>query len=700
MNIVSTEEVLNKAYRLAYFLHQDKGVATRIVAAATLKLNVAMAVQSKRLYYVPVGRFSRGESRRTDGIRSKALFSDLHLLQRLVYVESEPYERQKERAAQAQAQATPAGVPAVGDSATEEDLLVYFIKHLVRITTKRNAFYVTLGVSRLLHSYSTLETMEIYNAVIGEPERVKDDYYYRSRKAVLMQELIQRFGQLIRASRRQRGEERFETQPGTSEHRSLVRECLRLFTPWDTLCPVPSDFDPFKSVIASLASTSSADENRLEISRIHAVLHPDCFGKLIAAFNYCPPETRMELPRFFAQHEDDQAPPRQRSTPSDLSAEELAEINDMLAEQARRRRRSSSGVIRVIVDGIERGRLNPAEESSISFSAEDNAELIEVTTTDSNGDLLLATHLLTSFITEAHDGAIVYSTRLEGGQELSLSITRRWIEPSGPADLLVKFGYEETSPFRATRLWWQRLKSRFTPEQSQSSWGTGARIPAPLILVASVIVICLAGYLGYVTFRSHQTTGPAQISSVQTVPPTAVVPAGVNNGSDQATAKAPEPERSASLPREVRNNKPAPAKPAATDATSRGTDTVAQTRNEDVAEDDATRSGSVVPNLALNDVKKIYVEIRGDAALRSTLIESLSSSGVVAATTNADEADAALKITVLQSSASQIEASARLVNARGTVLWPKAGARRYSGETSKVVSEIVRDLLSEIRLAR
>src|ERR687891_414718 len=120
VNPISTEEVLNKAYRLAYFLHQDKGLAIRIVAAATLKLNVAMAVQSKRLYYIPVGRVSRGESRRTDGIRNKALFSDLHLLQRLLYVESEPYERQKERAAMA----GPPDVRANGDTPSEEDLLV------------------------------------------------------------------------------------------------------------------------------------------------------------------------------------------------------------------------------------------------------------------------------------------------------------------------------------------------------------------------------------------------------------------------------------------------------------------------------------------------------------------------------------------------------------------------------------------------
>ena len=73
--------------------------------------------------------------------------------------------------------------------------------------------------------------MEIYNAVIGEPERVKDDYYYRSRKAVLMHEMYQRFGQLIRAIRQRRGEERFETQQGSSEQRSLVKSVFACSPP-------------------------------------------------------------------------------------------------------------------------------------------------------------------------------------------------------------------------------------------------------------------------------------------------------------------------------------------------------------------------------------------------------------------------------------------------------------------------------------
>ena len=665
MNRVSTEQVLNKAYRLAYFLHQDKGMAMRIVGAATLKLNVAMAAQSKRLYYVPVGRFSPGESRRTDGIRNKALFSDLHLLQRLIYVESEPYERQKERAAQV----APSDVRAVGDQASEEDLLVYFIKHLVRITTKRNAFYVTLGVSRLLHSYSTLETMEIYNAVIGEPERVKDDYYYRSRKAVLMHEMFERFGQLIRARRQQRGEERFEAQQGSSELRSLVRECLRLFTPWDTQCPVPRDFDPFKSVIAALTS-NSAGENEVEVNRIHAVLHPDCFERLIAAFGYNPPEERMELPRFFSDQTNDEPPPRQRSAPTELSAEELAEINHVLDEQSGRRRHASSGVIRIMVDGVERARLNLAEQSSISFSAEEDAEIIEVKTMDQHGDLLLATHVLTSFGKEATFSSI----RLEGGQELSLSITRRQIEANGDADVLVKFGYRETNLRRAARLWWQRFSLRSSPERSL--WA-GTRIP---VLAGSVLIICLISYVAYVRLRP-QTIGPAQTN--------------INNP-DFAVAKRaePQPDQTASQPAQrARSNRSTTAKAPVASSTSPSADAPAQTRDEDVVED-VTRSGAVVGNLRLKEVKKIYIDIRGDAAfseLRSNLVESLGSSGLVAATTNSDEADAALKITV-----SQTGTLALLVNARGTVLW----TRRYSSDSTKVVSEIAKDLLSEIRRAR
>ena len=63
---------------------------------------------------------------------------------------------------------------------------------------------------------------------------------------------------------------------------------------------------------------------------------------------------------------------------------------------------------------------------------------------------------------------------------------------------------------------------------------------------------------------------------------------------------------------------------------------------------------------------------------------------MVAVANDAEEADAALKIVV-----SRTGTSALLVNARGTILW--RGTRRYSGQTSKVASDIVKDLVSAIK---
>ena len=190
--VLTIDEILNEAFLLSYFIHGQKETALRIVLGAMSKLDVATTAQSKRRYYKPA---SRSLLRRSNGFRSKVTFSELHLLQRLIYIESEPYEKQRE----------------TGTSIRKEDLVIHFIKHLVRVTLKRNSFYVTLGISRVLYNYTTTETMGIYNVVIQDPERVKDDYYYRSRKGVLMQEIKARFGDLVRIAHGQRGEDRFRS---------------------------------------------------------------------------------------------------------------------------------------------------------------------------------------------------------------------------------------------------------------------------------------------------------------------------------------------------------------------------------------------------------------------------------------------------------------------------------------------------------
>jgi hypothetical protein len=107
------EDWLGLAFDLAYFIHGNRDVARKVAVNAIAKLEVMANAQYKRLYYTP--RASR----------SKVFMNDLQLLQRLVYVESEFYERRKEASA----------------DLSFEDLVIHYIKHLVRISVKRNSFY-------------------------------------------------------------------------------------------------------------------------------------------------------------------------------------------------------------------------------------------------------------------------------------------------------------------------------------------------------------------------------------------------------------------------------------------------------------------------------------------------------------------------------------------------------------------------------
>ena len=207
-NLESSSELVRRAFRLAAFLRHERSVAIRIATEAMAKLEVAASTQHKRLYY-------RGQAGKA--ARTRVTLSDLHLLQRLVYVSSEPWELLEETSS-----------PVNVDAPT---MVIRYVKHLVRLTTRRNSFYVTLGIARVLCSYGTSETMDLYGLVIQDPDRVKDDYYYRSRKARLMSEMKQRFGSLLAIARGTRGEERFELEPDSVALRPLAMAALSAFTP-------------------------------------------------------------------------------------------------------------------------------------------------------------------------------------------------------------------------------------------------------------------------------------------------------------------------------------------------------------------------------------------------------------------------------------------------------------------------------------
>jgi hypothetical protein len=712
--------MLNKAFLLAYFIHGNKETAVRIVSEAMSKLDVAATAQGKRFYYQPSGR-SLFRRTRSIGFRSKVTFNELHLLQRLVYIESEVYEKQKEQASS-------------GAALGKEDMIIHFIKHLVRITLKRNSFYVTLGMSRLLYNYTTQETMEIYNVVVQDPERVKDDYYYRSRKGVLMQEIKERFGDLVKISHGQRGEERFQAEPEPGRFAELVRECLSFFTPWATPCLVPAGFDPITDHIPSLLFEGRDKEDQVEVNRIHAALHPNCYQRLIKALGFALPDQRLEVPHFFLSDDnsDQNEGRRDRSPTLELGIADLKNIKDSVSELAERRRRASAGLLRILADGVLYKSLDLKRERRVRLNLSREPELIEIWTADEAGDLLLASYLLTYQQPEAAE-PLHGSILLDDGQKISIVVSPS-IDVSGA---VVEIGYEGSSPNKAASVFrplevlaaGQRLFDRY--QSGLSGMGHSKYLIPALTLL--LLIILTGGVARYIQRGAHPSQTP-QVASNEQPQSSAAVEGSVidrqtadSNTTQDAARSQKTPELVGKQPAEETQlarpparkhtgllRRPRPSLPQAQSPTTSVEQQI--TATEKVSPQREITRGPTPGDapVSLLDVKRVHVESEEESSgqiLRQLLVRQLQLSERFTLSKTRDEADALFKVTtrLIRSNPGKRGQTENLsfvvlVNARGDVIWPVKGRSsrgRYLGLTPEQVSvQVLKDLVEDIEHLR
>jgi len=665
------EESIARAFQLAYFIHGDRETALNIAAEALAKLEVAAAAQDKRLYYTPTGRAARAER-----FRTKVSVGELHLLQRLVYVESEPYERQAEQSPN-------------GESPDEEDMLIYFIKHLVRITVRRNSFYVTLGLSRLLHNYSTAEAMEMYNVLVQDPGRVRDDYYYRSRKGRLMKELKERFGDRLRVTRGARGEERFQTEDAPDRHAELSRECLQEFTPWSTECAIPAGLDPLAEEIHDLAFDGSDPdrEHAIEVNRLHAALHPDCFARLTRSLNFASTAERLTTPYFYMakdrNHDQDRKPPRRSRRAPRLDEAEMNAVKNALAERSSRRKTAAAGLLRIIVDGSERARLDLNRTSHTRLETLENDELIEVRSADG---LLLATFLLNQDESQEAIRPERSSIVLESGQRISFSPVRSG--DGETAGATIDLSYRETRLSRAAALYLRRIV--FVAGDLWRRPRSAAWKPAPVFAALIIIALGLIFFWsGSERERQESTAENNQPQRTESPAPPSPSPSISPAPGGGKKRPAPAPRRR-SAPPVVAQQKPQPNEP--------------ETQPE-VGPEDLIRN---VERLALDGatliaVKKVYVDPFGDDPIgkqfRDQLTAALRANRRFSLTANRDEADAVLKGRITTARPEQVSATVRLVNAKGDVVWPVKGpvaGKQYQGPVAIITGQITRDLLADM----
>ncbi|MEE8524130.1 MAG: hypothetical protein V3T72_09385 [Thermoanaerobaculia bacterium] len=285
-------EHLSRAYRLAFFLHRDTEVALSVASAAVMRLGGAAARQDKRFYYRPKVR------------RYRVVLDDEPLLQHMVCQESESWERRR-----------------ATHGAATDDRLRWFLTHLVRTTLSRNAFYVAVAVCRLLYGYATRETLAIYDTVAQSDECRYQEGAVRVAKRRILSSLSEHFAPWVELCRGPRGEHRLKSRAPTRHELELVRTALCELTPWNTDCRIPERFDPCRDRLSALCAGEDPDRaQRIEIRRIHALLHPPCFERIVRALDLESPERRLRVPRFVGEpciDRDDRAQRNELGSESD-----------------------------------------------------------------------------------------------------------------------------------------------------------------------------------------------------------------------------------------------------------------------------------------------------------------------------------------------------------------------------------------------
>jgi hypothetical protein len=362
-------ELLQRGFELAYFLIPNRVTAIDILTRALEKIRARSRREMKRLYWRdkhaerPLRRIAR---------------SDMDILQWLIMLEAEQDERVQERAG----------------SISPGGMAIRYIKHLVQITSALSSFYVNVGVSRLLHNYSTSEAQRVYEMLTS---RFLGPDEYRRAKSALMDKMSERFAGFLKIARVDHGELRFEISENQEQWAIAVSDSLSVFTPWSTqgYCA------QFVSVngntkLKATQKAADTDQNESELRCCHILIEPTCYDQLMEDLAFDAPETRLALPRFVMPDKQEKSDDNnvQPQRPPELSQEDLDQIQQRLAVVDARRRNSNPRTVTIIIDGVEHAQLDLTQKHQSQVGLEAGASLIEIRGRDERGDLLLATHFI------------------------------------------------------------------------------------------------------------------------------------------------------------------------------------------------------------------------------------------------------------------------------------------------------------------
>jgi hypothetical protein len=476
-----SERDFERAFQLAYFIHANKDIAFFVAEDALDQLPTMLGSQAKNRTPAEKLRGFWKSGERTRPTRKTLRLNEQQMLQWLVYRQSLAWERQTETGGAFY-------LP------SEEDLIVRYVLHLVATTVRRGSFYVTLAVCSLLHQFDRRETRMFYDILTqGDSARMKDSGYIGKQRLELMQECRRRFGNRIQAEKLPGDEKRFVIRPATPSLIKLVDECLERFLPWDTTCVVEPGFEVTDIPGLYFSGAGLDDEDRIDMNRIHTVLHPECFSRFLdglsrfiralardhqdKACDYNSIHQRLAVPLFSDLPAGPSRP--DRFQPLELTDEDLIRLRRTLEARVRRRKGFSPTSLFVYVDDVLSESFDPSKTNQVRFRVGAGIGLIEVRGRDAIGELTLAI-LLVAWDEIPLGGALQDRVVHPGGQGIEIRLTPIRDALGDVETAIMEVIYDEP------RRRWTEALARLGPSRLQGPgyvWLAKASLLATLLLL-------------------------------------------------------------------------------------------------------------------------------------------------------------------------------------------------------------------------
>ena len=363
-----TDDLLDQGFQLAYFLFPHRPQALQIVLQSIGSLEVTAQRQVKRLKHEPVRQ------------RSKVSFEDLHLIQRLILIHADQYQRLQEASTE----------PA---PPTREDMLVRWVQYLALVASD-NSFHASVAQCLLLHSYEAPEARTIYEFLIQSADTGKEDDQFRRWKSRIVERVLARFDGLVAVEPSRQGNVAPVRRLAIPRDLELAQAAQIRLVPWQVEAPaLPAGFRPVSESSPWFGGVNSVDDDCLEIRRIAALLSPPAFASIAAGFKMASPADRLMTPEFTMPSNND--PMQLSRVPSRLmTLDERTAIRELVGRHAKNRAKIDPQEIRIRVNGLDATVLDVRSRQAISVDLGGSELLVEVLGLQQAGTVLLGSLVL------------------------------------------------------------------------------------------------------------------------------------------------------------------------------------------------------------------------------------------------------------------------------------------------------------------